>query len=84
MIFPPILNSYYPVKGLIFVIFLNKRSKGLTMQINFHSLLWSYLPRVPIILTTTVYIIQLFGVIVSYAHQGCIIWSQDYSTSVIL
>ncbi len=26
------------------------------MQINFHSLLWSYLPRVPIILTTTVHI----------------------------
>ncbi len=39
MIFPPILNSYYPMKGSIFVIFLNKRSKGLTMQINFHSLL---------------------------------------------
>ncbi len=29
--------------------FQNKRSKGLTMQINFHSLLWSYLPRVPVI-----------------------------------
>ncbi len=26
------------------------------MQINFPSRLWSYLPRVPIILTTTVYI----------------------------
>ncbi len=26
------------------------------MQINFHSLLWSYLPRVQIILTTTVHI----------------------------
>ncbi len=25
MIFPPILNSYYPMKGWIFVIFLNKR-----------------------------------------------------------
>ncbi len=28
------------MKGLIFVNFLNNRSKGLTMQINFHSLLW--------------------------------------------
>ncbi len=35
--------------------YLNKRSKGLTMQINFHSLLWSYLPRVPIFLAMTVY-----------------------------
>ncbi len=33
-----------------------KRSKGLTMQINFHSLLWSYLPRVLIFLAMTVYI----------------------------
>ncbi len=55
MIFPPILNSYSPMKGSIFVNFLSRRSKGLTMQIHFHSLLWSYLPRVPIILTTTVY-----------------------------
>ncbi len=45
MIIPPILKSYYPLKGQIFVIFLNKRSKGLTMQIHFHSLLifWSWL-----------------------------------------
>ncbi len=53
MIFPPILNSYSPMKGSIFVNFLNNRSKGLTMQIYFHSL-WSYLPRVPTILTTWV------------------------------
>ncbi len=33
------------MKGYIFVNFFNKRSKGLTMQINFHSLLWSYLPK---------------------------------------
>ncbi len=36
--------------------------KGLTMQINFHSLLWSYLPRVPIFLAMTVYSrLQVFG-----------------------
>ncbi len=34
--------------------FFNDRSKGLTMQIYFHSLLWSYLPRVPTILTMSV------------------------------
>ncbi len=39
MIFAPILNSYYPMKGQIFVNYLNKMSKGLTMQIHFHSLL---------------------------------------------
>ncbi len=54
MIFPPILNSYSPMKGYMFVIFLNKRSKGLTMQIYFHSLLCSYLSLVPTILTTCV------------------------------
>ncbi len=47
--------------GMIMIVvdlcdFLNKRTKGLTMQINFYSLLWSYLPRVPIILTMTVHI----------------------------
>ncbi len=57
MIFPPILNSYYPMKGSIFVNFLNKRSKRF-IQINFHSLLWSYLPRVPIFLAMTVYSYQ--------------------------
>ncbi len=36
MISPPILNYYYPMKGWIFVnFFINKRSKDLTMQINF-------------------------------------------------
>ncbi len=35
MIFPPILNSYSPMKGSIFVNFLSRRSKGLTMQIHF-------------------------------------------------
>ncbi len=54
MIFPPILNSYSPMKASIFVIFLNKKSKGLTTHIYFHNLLWSYLPRVPTILTTCV------------------------------
>ncbi len=34
--------------------FFYKRSKALIMQVYFQSLLWSYLPRVPIILTTTV------------------------------
>ncbi len=33
---------------------LKNRSKGLTTQIYFHSFLWSYLPRVPTILTTCV------------------------------
>ncbi len=37
-----------------FLWVLNKWSKGLTMQINFHSLLWSYLSRVPIFLAMTV------------------------------
>ncbi len=31
---------------MIFFFFKYKRSKGLTMQIHFHSLLWSYLSRV--------------------------------------
>ncbi len=47
----------------VFVNFLNKRSKGLTMQIHFHSLLWSYLTKVPIFLAMTVniyrHIVQL-------------------------
>ncbi len=56
MIFPPILNSYWTKWKVRFLwFFLNKRSKGLIMQINFHSLLWSYLLRVPIILTMTVH-----------------------------
>ncbi len=55
IIFPPIVNSYYPMKGYICVIFLNKISKGL-MQINLHSLLWPYLLRVPIFLAMTVYL----------------------------
>ncbi len=55
-VFTDILNSYFPMKGLIFVNSLNNRSKGLTMQIYFHSLLWSYLPRVPTNLTTCVYV----------------------------
>ncbi len=33
----------------------SKDKKLLTMQINFHSLLWSYLPRVPIFLAMTVW-----------------------------
>ncbi len=37
IIFPLILNYYYPMKGQIFVHFINKRSKGLTMQINYTS-----------------------------------------------
>ncbi len=36
MIFPPILNSYYPMKCSIFVIKKKKRSQVLTMQTNFH------------------------------------------------
>ncbi len=39
MRFTPILNSYYPMKCQMFVNFFNKRSKGLKMQSNFHSLL---------------------------------------------
>ncbi len=42
------------MKVMIFAIVLNKISKGLTMQINFHSILWSYFPRVPIFLSITV------------------------------
>ncbi len=39
MIFPPILNYYYPMKGKIFVI--KKRSKGLTKKdaLSQHSLI---------------------------------------------
>ncbi len=40
------------------LIFFNKRSKGLTMHIYFHSLLWLYLPKVQTILTTCVYIVS--------------------------
>ncbi len=39
---PPIFHLYYPMKGY-FCEFINKISKGLTMQINFHSLLWKYI-----------------------------------------
>ncbi len=42
IIFPHIWNSYYAM----IMHFFNKRSKGLTMQIRFHRLLWLYLPRV--------------------------------------
>ncbi len=42
------------MKSNIFVNFFNKSSKGGTMAINFHSLLWSYSSRVPTILTTHV------------------------------
>ncbi len=42
------------------IFFIYKRSKGLTMQIDFHSLFWSYLPRVPIFLSITVYIYIFF------------------------
>ncbi len=42
------------MKGYICIFFFNKRSKGLTMQLNFHSLLWPYSPRVPIVLAMTV------------------------------
>ncbi len=51
IILPTILNSYYQMK--VFFNCLNKKAKGLTMQINFHSLRWSYLPRVPIFLSMT-------------------------------
>ncbi len=54
MIFSPILYSYNRMKGNIFVNFFSKISKGLTKQINYHGLLWSYLPRVPIFLDMTV------------------------------
>ncbi len=57
-----ILN-YYPMKGYIFVNYLNKRSKGLTMQINFHSLIWSYLP--------IIYCADIFG------HACMYIWVLD-------
>ncbi len=70
MIFPPILNSYYPMKGSIFVIYFNKRSEGLTMQIHFHSLLWSYLPRVLIFLAMTVYVsIYIYIYISMYGYH---------------
>ncbi len=37
----------------------------LTMQINFHSRLWSYLPRVPIFLAMTVCIYILYNITIS-------------------
>ncbi len=55
MIFPPHFKFLLSNERLDFWFFLNKRSKGLTMQIHFHSLLWSYLPRVPIFLAMTIY-----------------------------
>ncbi len=46
IIFSPILNSYYPMKGSFFCDFyFYKISKGLTKHINVHSLLWSYLSK---------------------------------------
>ncbi len=53
--FPPFkIIIQWKVRFLWF--FLNKISKGLTIHINFHSLLWSYLSRVPIFLVMTLYI----------------------------
>ncbi len=43
----------------LFIYFYN-RSKGLTILINFHSLLWSYLPRVATILTTCAWYIYIY------------------------
>ncbi len=54
MIFPPPHFKFlYSNESLDFCD-KNKRSKGLTMHIYFHSILWSYLPSVPTILTTCV------------------------------
>ncbi len=51
------------------MIFLNKRSKRLTMQFNFHSLLWSYLTRVTIFLAMTVYIyIYIYKYMYTHTH----------------
>ncbi len=47
-----------------------KRSKGLIMQVYFQSLLWSYLPRVPTILTTSVYIYTVYIYIYIYILQS--------------
>ncbi len=55
------------------------RSKVLTMQIYFHSLLWSYLPRVPTILTTCVHsyvlciCVQYIMTFVSLPGRPCIV-----------
>ncbi len=45
----------FPPFSIVFCVFFVKRSKGLIMQIYFQSLLWSYLPSVLTILTTSVY-----------------------------
>ncbi len=55
MIFPPHFKFLLSEERLDFCDLKKKKiSKGLTMQINFHSLLCSYLPRVPIFLAMTV------------------------------
>ncbi len=46
MIFSPIFNCFSSMKGYIFVIILNKRSKGFIMQVYIQSLLWSYLTNI--------------------------------------
>ncbi len=54
--FPPFSIDLVQWKVRLLFIFLNKRSNGFIMQVYFQSLLWSYLPRVPTILTTCVYV----------------------------
>ncbi len=51
---------------------LGINNAGLTMQINFHSLLWSYLPRVLIFLAMTV---QEF-VNLPHTHYCSKVWGQ--------
>ncbi len=58
MLFPPILNSYSPMKAFCD---LKKKKIKRTKHIYFHSLFSSYLPRILTILTTCVYSNKIYN-----------------------
>ncbi len=77
-LFHNVIPSYFKFllsnERLDFCDFFYKSSKGLTLQINFNSLLWSYLPRVPIFLAMIIYIyIYMYIYIYVYTGAGHII-----------
>ncbi len=62
MRFSPHFQLFYFNESLEFEYFLNERSERSTVQIYFHSHLYSYLPRVPILVEGTVYeILQMIS-----------------------
>ncbi len=72
------------MKGYIFVFFFLNKSKGLTMQINFHSRLCSYLPSVPIFLACVcvyIYVCVYIVYIYRYIHVPVAQWLEHCVSS---